>query len=168
MELMARCERCGALVEASSRKRGDGTITYYTPCAVVTQVSSNDVPVRDGCEYMVLCPDCVGQLNEWLAEAPEDKKGQVDESAGEDSIERLTADMARAFACTPEDCCSIKIACEYFGHGDNIGCRDRELSRYSDECPASGYLSDGCWETMRANIRKRCKALGIDLKDGEQ
>ena len=123
--------------------------------------------VKNGGVYTVLCDDCMEQLNEWLAEAPKDKKEQVDESAGEDSVERLATDMARAFACTPEDCCDIKIACEYFGHGGLIGCRDRELSLYSDECPASCFLSDGCWETMRANIRRRCKALGIDLEGDE-
>lgn len=80
-----------------------------------------------------------------------------------DSVERLAEDMARALVFPSEDCCGIRIACEYFGHGgNNTGCRDRESSRYGDECPASGYLSD-CWETMCASIRRRCKALGIDL-----
>lgn len=80
-----------------------------------------------------------------------------------DSVERLAFDMARALACTPEDCCGIRFACEYFGHGGNVGCRDRQSSRYGDDCPAGVFLSDGCWETMCASIRRRCKALGIDL-----
>lgn len=83
-----------------------------------------------------------------------------------DSIERLAFDVARALACTPEDCCGIRIACEYFGHGYNTGCCDRESSRYGDECPARGYMSD-CWETMCADIRRRCAALGVDLEEDE-
>ena len=81
-----------------------------------------------------------------------------------DSVDMLAFDMARALACTPEDCCGIRIACEYFGDGGLADCRDSESSRYGDECPASGYMSD-CWETMCASIRRRCKALGVDLGD---
>lgn len=166
MELMARCDRCGALVEASSRKRGDGAITYYTPCAVVTQVSSNDVLVRDGCEYMVLCPDCVGQLKEWLAEAPEDKKGQVDESADGDSVERLAADIVKSInngmRC---GVCQQAIACEYFGHGGASPCLSGGV------CHAYVHGtgdSESCCRAMLDDVRRRCEALGIDLEAGEQ
>ena len=81
-----------------------------------------------------------------------------------DSVDMLAFDMARALACRPEGCCRSRIACEYFGHGGLADCRDSESSRYGDECPASGYMSD-CWETMCASIRRRCKALGVDLGD---
>lgn len=166
MEFMARCERCGALVEASSNKWGDGTITYYTPCAVVTQVSSNDVPVRDGCEYTVLCPDCVGQLKEWLAEAPEDKKGQVDESADGDSVERLAADIVKAIDSGMRcGVCQQAIACEYFGHGNYKPCLSGSVCRgYGDGTGGS----ESCCRAMLEDVLRRCEALGIDLKDGEQ
>lgn len=155
MEFMARCGRCGALVEASSRKRGDGAITYYTPCAVVTQVSSNDVPVRDGCEYTVLCPDCMGQLEAWLA-GGQDGPQEVDESAETDTAESLARDMARALDFFSS---SGYSACRYFGskpkcHG----------------CPAASTdeVNRGCSRFMCADIRRRCKVLGIDLEAGEQ
>lgn len=161
MEFMARCDRCGALVEASSRKRGDGMITYYTPCAVVTEVSSNDVPVRDGCEYTVLCPDCVGQLKEWLAEAPKDKKGQVDESAGEDSVERLIDDMARVAAAMADE--GDSVACSYFGR-NVMPCTEFD----GTACPAYCLIGKTCAEFALEDFRRRCKALGIGMKDGEQ
>lgn len=169
MEVLTRCERCGALVETRNAKFADGTAAYYAPCAAVTEISSNNTLVRDGCETTALCPDCMEVLRGWLAGEPQKPQGQekADQSADVDSVERLAADMARALACTPEDCCGIKISCEYFGHGGITGCRDRESSRYGDECPASGFLSNGCWGTMRADIRRRCRALGIDLGEGE-
>ena len=135
-----------------------GMAVKCAPCAATTKVGSNDVVVRDGCETTVLCPDCMEQLKEWLASEPEEPQ-----EAG-DSAERLAFDMARALACAPEDCCGIRIACEYFGHSGLADCRNRESSRYGDECPASGYMSD-CWDTMCASIRRRCKALGVDLGD---
>lgn len=162
MQILTKCARCGALVETTSVSGiVDNKRVYYAPCAVVTKVSSNNTVVRDGCEYTVLCPDCMEQLKAWLSGESQEPQEAAD------SVERLAFDMARALACTPEDCCGIRIACEYFGHGGLADCRDRESSRYGDECPASGYMSD-CWETMRANIRRRCAALGIDLKAGEQ
>lgn len=156
MEMYAKCGRCGALVETRKTRLPDGTIIYYTPCAAVTDTSSNDMVVRDGCETTVLCTNCTKQLKKWLAGEPEKPQ------EAEDSVERLAADIARALACTPEDCCGIRVACEYFGHGGNTDCRDRKSSLYGDKCPASGLLSD-CWETMCTSIRRRCTALGIDL-----
>ena len=64
MEFLARCSRCGALVDASSNEFGEWKIVYYTPCAAV--VSGNDTPVRNVSDYTALCPDCMGQLKAWL------------------------------------------------------------------------------------------------------
>lgn len=89
MELMARCGRCGALVKARGRRLYDGTVSYYTPCAAVTEASSNDMVARHACELTVLCPDCMGQLKAWFAGGPEEPQEAAD------SAERLTADMAR-------------------------------------------------------------------------
>lgn len=164
MEFLARCGRCGALVEASSKKWGDGTITYYTPCAVVTEVSGNDVLVRDGCEYTVLCPDCVEQLKEWLAEAPGERQ-EAGQSSDGDSAERLAADVASAYIDGMRYGICQAIACKYFGHGGTNPC----LS--GDVCHAYGDGTGGsesCFRAMLDDVRKRCKALRIDLKDGEQ
>lgn len=165
MEFMARCGRCGALVEASSKKRGDGTITYYTPCAVVTEVSSNDVLVRDGSEYTVLCPDCVEQLKEWLTEAPKDKKGQVDESADGDSVERLAADVASASIDGLRYGICQTIACKYFGHGGTNPCLSGGVCHaYGDGTGGS----ESCCMAMLDDVRRRCEELGIDLKAGDR
>jgi hypothetical protein len=155
MEMFVKCDRCGALVETTDEILG-GMSVKCAPCAATTKVGSNDVVARDGCETTVLCQNCIKQLKKWLAGEPEKPQ------EAEDSAERLAADMARALACTPEDCCGIRVACEYFGHGGNTDCRDRESSLYGDKCPASGFLLD-CCETMCTSIRRRCTALGIDL-----
>lgn len=166
MELMARCGRCGALVEASSKKRGDGTITYYTPCAVVTEVSSNDVLVRDGSEYTVLCPDCVGQLKAWLAGEPEEPQGQEEAGQSSDggSAERLAADLARAsIDGLRYGICQI-IACKYFGHGGMNPCLSGGVCHaYGDGTGGS----ESCCRAMLDDVRRRCKELGIDLKEDE-
>lgn len=65
-----------------------------------------------------------------------------------DSVERLAADMARAFACTPEDCCSIKIACEYFGVS----------SGKCSMCPAS-TRGTTCVRVMLDDAESRLRAL---------
>lgn len=149
MEMFVKCGRCGALVGTTSETVG-GAAAQCAPCVVAAD--------RGGSEYTVLCPDCMSKLKSWLDGVSEEPQ------EASDSVERLAADMARALACTPEDCCGIRVACEYFGHGGNTDCRNRESSRYGDECPASGYMSD-CWDTMCASIRRRCNALGVDLGD---
>lgn len=151
MGLFTRCGRCGALVGTTSETVG-GASAQCAPCVVAAD--------RGGSEYTVLCPDCMSKLKSWLGGVPEEPQEAVD------SAESLAADLARALACAPEDCCGIRIACEYFGHSGLADCRNRESSRYGDECPASGYMSD-CWDTMCASIRRRCKALGVDLGDEE-
>lgn len=156
MEFMARCSRCGALVDASSKEFGDWKIVYYTPCAAVTKVGRN---VSD---YTALCPDCMEQLKEWLAQAPEDKKGQVDESADGDSVERLAADMAKVVVRTMADESdgADSAACHYFGH-NGVPCVDD-----SGTCPACCLIiGKTCAEFALEDIHRRCKALGIDLEE---
>lgn len=144
MELMARCGKCGALVEASSKKRGDGTITYYTPCAVVTEVSSNDVLVRDGGEYTVLCPDCVGQLKAWL------DGGQTKDPSIAEGIIR---DMYAALMARPHR----KQACEYLSKRNPFMCA---------RCMEDPIQ---CVGEMFKEIRRRCAEIGIDLAgDGDE
>ena len=162
MEFMARCGRCGALVKTRRRQFADGTIAYYTPCAVVTQVSSNDVPVRDGCEYTVLCPDCMGQLNKWLAGEFEGPQEAAD-SAGDDDVKALARDMARGLvSAAKENGGDQAVACGYFGYWGVpcIGCG-------AATCPAFARGREGCFNVMSDDVGKRCKALGIDLEEGE-
>lgn len=166
MQILTRRARCGALVETRNTKFADGTTAYYAPCAAWEAISSNNTLVRDSCETTVLCPDCIEQLKEWLAEAPKDKKGQVDESAGEDSLERLAADIVKAVTNgMRHGVCQQAIACEYFGHGNNISCQSGSVCRgYGDG--TGGSVS--CCNAMLDDVLSRCKALGIDLKAGEQ
>lgn len=152
MELFTRCGRCGALVGTTSETVG-GASAQCAPCVVAAD--------RGGSEYTVLCPDCMSKLKSWLGGVPEETQEAVD------SAESLAADLARAVKnVTAFGLCRQQLACEYFGHSGLADCRNRESSRYGDECPASGYMSD-CWDTMCASIRRRCKALGVDLGDEE-
>ena len=156
MELFTKCGRCGALMQTRCVDGGFTRKIHLASCVMTGEVNSDGATAGDEIEHTVLCPDCMGKLKQWLTGESEEPQ-----EAG-DSVERLAADMAMALVFPPEDCCGIRIACEYFGHSYNTGCCDRESSRYGDECPASSYLSD-CWETMCASIRRRCTALGIDL-----
>lgn len=133
MELMARCGRCGALVES-------GTL------------------VKNGGVYTVLCDDCMEQLNEWLA--GESKEPQE----AEDSAERLAADVASAFVDGLRYGICQMIACKYFGHGGFIGCNSGGPCRaYGDGTGGS----ESCYRAMLDDVRRRCKALGIDLEEDE-
>lgn len=132
MEFLARCGRCGALVEAGSKRFGDGTVAYHTPCAAVTEISGNDVLVRDRCEFTVLCPDCMEGLKQWLAGEPQEPQEAAD------SWERLRADVARPGCC------------EYFqGRGDVETC---------DGCPALEAKVD-CGQARATDVVRRAKAL---------
>ena len=160
MDLMTRCERCGKLVETEFFSKSWGSY-HASPAVVIGKLDIEGNIHTAQAVKAALCPDCAEKLKAWLAVKPEEPQ------AAADSVERLVVDMARAFTCPAEDCCNAKIACEYFGHGNLIGCRDRELSRHGNECPAAVFLSNGCWETMRADIRRRCAELGIDLEEDE-
>lgn len=140
MEFMARCGKCGALVKARGRRLYDGTVAYYTPCAVVTEVSSNDVLVRDGSEFTVLCPDCMGQLKEWLA------GGQTKDPSIAEGIIR---DMYAALMARPHR----KQACEYLSKRNPFMCA---------RCMEDPIQ---CVGEMFKNIRWRCAEIGIDLEE---
>lgn len=141
---MARCGRCGALVKTRRRQFADGTIAYYTPCAAVTEASSNDMVTRDSCEFTVLCPDCMGQLNKWLA------GGQTkDLSIAGDVI----MDMYAALGAKPHR----QQACEYLTGRDPVTC-----ARCVED-------PKQCVDEMFKDIRDRCAEIGIDLAgDGNE
>lgn len=140
MELMARCGRCGALVKARGRRLYDGTVAYYTPCAAVTEASSNDMVARHACEFTVLCPDCIGQLKAWLA------GGQTKDLSIAGDIIR---DMYAALGAKPRR----QQACEYLSGRDPVTC-----ARCAED-PAQ------CVDEMFKEIRCRCAEIGIDLKE---
>lgn len=159
MEFLARCSRCGALVEASSSKFDDWKIVYYTPCTAVTNVS------RSVSDYTALCPDCMEQLKAWLACEPEEPQGQEEagQSSDGDSAERLAADMAVALAFQAgNEMYEDTAACAYFGRL-GIPC----IGLCITACPAYKISGKTCLEAMRDDIRRRCKALGIDLEGDE-
>ena len=138
MEFLTRCGRCGALVETTSERFSNGTV-YYAPCAATTVLSSNNVVSRDGCEYTVLCPDCMEGLKAWLADEPQ-PQGQegAGEGVGGDSWERLRADVAKPGCC------------EYFqGRSDVEAC---------DGCPALEATVD-CGQARATDVVRRAKAL---------
>lgn len=153
MELMTRCGRCGALVETTSERLSSGVV-HYAPCAVATKISSNNVVVRDGCEYTVLCPDCMEQLKEWLAGESQEPQEAAD------SAERLAADMARVVAAMADD--GDSMACHYFGR-NVVPCTEFG----GTTCPAYGCTGKTCAEFALEDFRRRCRALGIDLEEDE-
>lgn len=158
MEFMARCGRCGALVEAERRTVNCEPV-YYVPCAVAARVRDDDRVVTSGCEYTVLCPDCVEQLKEWLAEAPQEQE-KAGQSADCDSLERLADDVASAFVDGMRYGICQMIACKYFGHGGFMGCNSGSPCRaYGDGTGGS----ESCYRAMLDDVRRRCTALGIDL-----
>lgn len=153
MEVLTMCGRCGALVETTSERFSNGTV-YYAPCAATTVLSSDNVVSRDGCEVTVLCPDCMEGLKQWLAGEP-----QKPQEAG-DSVERLTADMARVAAAMTDE--GDSTACHYFGRSV-VPCTEPG----GTTCPAYGCTGMTCAEFALEDFRRRCKALGIDLEEGE-
>ena len=158
MEFLARCSRCGALVETSSSKFDDWKIVYYTPCTAVTKVS------RSVNDYTALCPDCMEQLKAWLACEPEEPQGQekADQSADVDSVERLAADMARiiAFAMSVRKHGEDTMACKYFGHY-GVPCTTPDGA----VCPDRDCDDNTCVEFALEDIQRRCKALGINIEE---
>ena len=153
MEVLTKCGRCGALVETRKTKFGDGTVAYYAPCAAVTEISSNNTLVREGCEVTPLCPDCMEQLKAWLAGESEGQQ-EADGIAENESGESLVRDMARALDFLSDHSYS---ACRYFGNKPEC-----------HGCPANtGAGSRGCCNAMLDDIDRRCDKLGIDLEEGE-
>lgn len=141
MQLMTRCGRCGALVETTSERLSSGVV-HYAPCAVATKISSNNVVVRDGCEYTVLCPDCMEGLKQWLA------GGQTEDPSIAEGIIR---DMYAALGAKPHR----KQACEYLSERNPFMC-----ARCMED-------PKQCVGEMFKEIRRRCAEIGIDLEEDE-
>lgn len=162
MEMFVKCDRCGALVETTDEILG-GMSVKCAPCAVTTKVGSNDVVVvRDGCEHTVLCPDCMGQLKEWLAGKPEEPQVREEpgQSADGDSAERLAEDMTKTVVRIMADKSDgvDSAACHYFGHS-GVPCVDDS----GVPCRAYNIIGKTCARFALDDIHRRCEALGIDL-----
>lgn len=141
MDVFAKCARCGAMVEpCDARETAGGTRMRFWMAATTCTVDTDGGMVLDFGGATVLCPDCMGQLNKWLA------RGQTkDLSIAEDIIR----DMYAALGAKPHR----QQACEYLSGRDPGTC-----ARCAED-PAQ------CVDEMFKDIRWRCAEIGIDLKE---
>ena len=151
MQILTRCARCGALVEPCqlpTTSRG-ATVWLWSAAAICTVDTSGTVAM-DFTSTSVLCPDCIGQLTDWLT-------GESDvlqnPQASTDSAGKLVRDMARVFCCMHAG--TQPFACWYFDHTK------------CDGCPAHGR-DHGCDQEMYNDIGRRASALGIHLVGGTE
>lgn len=160
MEVFAKCSRCGATVEPCDvRVTAGGTRVWFWTAATTCTVDTDGGMALDFDGAAVLCPDCMQQYMDWLAEAP-DERQEPCQSADGDSVERLAADMAKVVLSamlSREDGWAI-TACRYFGHG-GASCSG---------CPAYAPTGMTCAEFAPRHLRRRCEALGIGLDGGEE
>lgn len=146
MNLMTRCERCGKLVETEFVSKDWGN--YHAAPAVVIGKLDIEGNLRSTQDVKAaLCPYCLGELKAWLAD-----DGAILPVAVSSSAKRLIRDMCNMIF-TDGNYASV---CEYFGHrtGSCEGC-------------ASACAGDRttCLREVRADIKRRCEALGIDLEE---
>lgn len=169
MDVFAKCARCGATVEPCDvRVTAGGTRVWFWTAATTCTMDTDGGVALDFDGAAVLCPDCMQQYMDWLAEAP-DKRQEPCQSADGDSVEKLAADMAMVIANVRDIGVYQYLACCYFGHYGGVACLDKEASTYNDECPAYGDSGpESCCEAMFDDIRRRCEALGIGLEGGEE
>ena len=162
MELMARCERCGALVgPCDARKTAGGTRVRFWAAATTCTVDADGGMALDLGGATVLCPDCMERLKAWLAEEPEGPQ-ETDGIADNDSVGKLAADMAKIAIRTMasgEDGAGT-AACHYFGHS-GVPCVDAS----GVPCRAYTIVGKTCAQFALDDVRRRCESLGIDLEE---
>ena len=154
MEVFAKCARCGAMVcPCDARETSVGTRMRFWMAATTCTVDTDGGMALDLGGAAVLCPDCMRQYRDWLAEAP--GKG-----ADGDGVERLAYDLAKAVlsAMTGGEDGNGMTACRYFGHS-GASCSG---------CPAYAPTGMTCAEFAPMHLRRRCDALGIGLEGGEE
>ena len=145
MEVFAKCARCGATVgPCDARKTAGGTRVRFWVAA--TTVDADGGMALDLGGATVLCPDCMGQLNKWLA------GGQTKDLsiAGDIIMDMYAALMARPHR---------KQVCEYLSERSPFMC-----ARCMED-------PKQCVGEMFNDIRRRCAEIGIDLEgdaDAEQ
>ena len=141
MEVFAKCARCGApVVPCDAKETAGGTRVRLWAAVTTCTVETDGGMALDLGGATVLCPDCMGQLNKWLA------GGQTNDlSIAEDIIR----DMYAALGAKPHR----QQACEYLSGRDPVTC-----ARCAED-PAQ------CVDEMFKDIRWRCAEIGIDLKE---
>ena len=145
MEVFAKCARCGATVgPCDTKETPGGTRMRFWVAATTCTVDTDGGMALDLGGATVLCPDCMGQLNKWLA------GGQTkDLSIAGDVI----MDMYAALGAKPRR----QQACEYLTGRDPVTC-----ARCVED-------PKQCVDEMFKDIRDRCAEIGIDLAgDGNE
>ena len=142
MEVFAKCARCGATVgPCDAKETAGGTRVRFWAAVTTCTVDADGGMALDLGGATVLCPDCMGQLNKWLA------GGQTkDPSIAEDVIR----DMYAALMARPHR----KQACEYLSKRNPFMCA---------KCMEDPIQ---CVGEMFKDIRLRCAEIGIDLEGG--
>lgn len=143
MEVFAKCARCGAMVgPCDTKETAGGTRMRFWAAATTCTVDTDRGMALDLGGATVLCPDCMGQLNKWLA------GGQTkDLSIAEDII----MDMYAALGAEPQQV----QACEY------------TTARRHEKCSECAFDPTQCVGEMFKSIRWRCAEIGIDLEGDE-
>lgn len=143
MEVFAKCARCGATVgPCDAKETAGGTRVRFWAAATTCTVDADGGMALDLGGATVLCPDCMAQLNKWLA------GGQTkDLSIAEDII----MDMYAALGAEPQQV----QACEY------------TTARRHEKCSECAFDPTQCVGEMFKDIRWRCTEIGIDLEEDE-
>lgn len=162
MEMFVKCARCGAIVRpCDAKETAGGTCMRFWAAVTTCTVDTDGGMALDLGGAAVLCPDCMEQLKEWLAEAPQEQE-KADRSADDDSVERLAADMTKTVVRTMADKSDgvDSAACHYFGHS-GVPCVDNS----GVPCRAYNIIGKTCARFALDDIHRRCEALGIDLEE---
>ena len=143
MQILTKCGRCGALVEPNQMPSVlRGTNALFWRAVTTCNVDASGSIAMDFADSTVLCPDCVAQLNKWLA------GGQTkDLSIAGDII----MDMYAALGAQPQR----EQACEY------------TTARRYEKCSECSFDPRQCVDDMFGDIRSRCAEIGIDLEEDE-
>ena len=144
MEVFAKCASCGATVRpCDAKETAGGMHVRFWAAATTCTVDADGGMALDLGVAAVLCPDCMAQLNKWLA------GGQTESPSIAGGIIR---DMYAALGAKPHR----KQACEYLSERNPVMC-----ARCMED-------PKQCVGEMFKDIRRRCAEIGIDLAgDGD-
>ena len=146
MDLMTRCERCGKLVETKKFSMGLWDSYCAVPAAAIGTLDTEGDFHKTGDTTVALCPDCIEKLKAWLA------GGQDEPQEADARAERLIVDMCNMIF-TGGNYASV---CEYFGHRTG-SCEGCDMQGAGDRTT--------CLREVRADIKRRCEGLGIDIEE---
>lgn len=149
MDLMTRCERCGKLVETDKLCMGVWGDSPAVPAVTIGTLDIEGVFRKMKDASAPLCPDCLGEFRAWLADDEAALPSVVSSSA-----KRLIGDMCNMIF-TGGNYASV---CEYFGHRTG-SCEGCDMQGVGDRTT--------CLREVRADIKRRCEGLGIDLEEDD-